>query len=216
MATRDDRRAALLLLLLALAGVGVRMLLSGDAPAGGVAYRAADGVRPAQDSVAARARRLARPVQPGERIDLDRAAAEELTRLPRIGPALAARIVADRAAHGPFRSLDALERVSGIGPATVEALKPYATFSGALTVPSVPSVPSAPRGGGAAVGQPVSLNTATADELTQLPGIGPVKAQAIVEDRQRRGPYRTLQDLMRVPGIGPATIARLADRVRIP
>ena len=66
----------------------------------------------------------------GEPIDVDRATAEELERLPRIGPALAVRIVTDRNQHGPYGSLDALQRVRGIGPAMVRELTPYVTFSG--------------------------------------------------------------------------------------
>jgi competence ComEA-like helix-hairpin-helix protein len=56
------------------------------------------------------------------RVDLNRATAEELETLPRIGPALAARIVADRAARGPFATIEDLDRVKGIGPATLAAL----------------------------------------------------------------------------------------------
>lgn len=59
-------------------------------------------------------------------IDLNTASAAELDLLPGIGPALAARIIEDRAAHGPFRSLDDLDRVSGIGPKTVAKLAPFA------------------------------------------------------------------------------------------
>lgn len=62
------------------------------------------------------------PVGP---VDLNHATAAELERLPGIGPALAARIVADREANGPFRSVDDLDRVRGIGPATVERLRPF-------------------------------------------------------------------------------------------
>lgn len=52
----------------------------------------------------------------GERLDLDRATEEELRVVPGIGPALAARIVADRDARGPFRRVAAVRRVRGIGP----------------------------------------------------------------------------------------------------
>ncbi len=58
-------------------------------------------------------------------VDLDRATAEELERLPGIGPALAARIVADRRARGPFQSPEALLRVPGIGPRTLERIRPF-------------------------------------------------------------------------------------------
>ena len=75
---------------------------------------------------------LARPLVPGERIDVDRADVTELTRLPRVGPALAQRIVAWRERHGPFRVLVRLDSVSGIGPAMLDAIRPYVTFSGSL------------------------------------------------------------------------------------
>lgn len=55
----------------------------------------------------------------------------------------------------------------------------------------------------------IHINTATLAELDSLPGIGPSKAAAIIAARQRR-PFRRLQDLLRVPGIGRATLERLA------
>jgi competence protein ComEA len=61
---------------------------------------------------------------------VDRATAEELESLPRIGPALARRIIADRDSLGPFGSLDALQRVKGIGPGVAKQLAPRVTFSG--------------------------------------------------------------------------------------
>lgn len=63
-------------------------------------------------------------------IDVNAAPAESLTMLPGIGPVLAERIVADREANGPFRSLDELDRVRGIGPRTIEKLRPLASASG--------------------------------------------------------------------------------------
>jgi len=56
-------------------------------------------------------------------VDVNAASADELTRLPGIGPVLAARIVADRTENGPFHSPDDLARVSGIGPSTVDGLR---------------------------------------------------------------------------------------------
>jgi competence protein ComEA len=58
-------------------------------------------------------------------LDPDRASAADWERLPGIGPALAARIVADRTARGPFGGPEGLSRVKGIGPKTVERLRPY-------------------------------------------------------------------------------------------
>lgn len=63
---------------------------------------------------------------PDMRIDLNSAAAAELSVLPGLGPMLAERIVDDRTQRGPFASVDDLDRVSGIGPAIVERLRSYA------------------------------------------------------------------------------------------
>jgi DNA uptake protein ComE-like DNA-binding protein len=64
-----------------------------------------------------------------EVVDVDRADSSTLERLPRIGPALASRIVADRGARGPFGSIEALQRVRGIGPKLANGLRSRVTFS---------------------------------------------------------------------------------------
>ena len=62
---------------------------------------------------------------PAAAIDLNTATAAELQRLPRIGPKLAARILAHREAHGPFRRVQDLVQVRGIGKKTLARLTPY-------------------------------------------------------------------------------------------
>jgi competence ComEA-like helix-hairpin-helix protein len=139
----DDRRAAMLLALLALAGAGVRYALA-PAPAaapGDVRFVAADTPPPLRAGATLRdaaraAARLARPLLPGERVDLDRADVTEITRLPRVGPAFAQRIVAWREQHGLFGSLARLDSVPGVGPGLLETLRPYVMFSG--VIPSAP------------------------------------------------------------------------------
>ena len=204
MATSDDRRAALILLGLTLAGLGVRMVIGRTAPPGAVAYRATGEARPARDSVAARAARLARPLAKGEQIDVDAATVDELDRLPRIGPALALRIARDRETNGSFGLLDALASVPGIGPATLEGLRPHVRFSGQ------------PRSPATTTGGRVAVNRAGEAELATLPGIGPALARAIIAERARGGPFRRPEDLGRVRGIGPATVDRLRGRITVP
>jgi competence protein ComEA len=63
------------------------------------------------------------------KVDLDVATAAEIERLPRIGPSLARRIVADRDSLGPFGSLEAFGRVKGVGPGLVRVVAPLVTFS---------------------------------------------------------------------------------------
>lgn len=66
---------------------------------------------------------------PSRRVDLDVAGAAEIERLPRIGPVLARRIVADRDSLGPFGSMEEFRRVKGVGAALAKALEPHVTFS---------------------------------------------------------------------------------------
>ncbi|HYU29457.1 MAG TPA: helix-hairpin-helix domain-containing protein [Gemmatimonadales bacterium] len=129
----DDRRAALVLALLALAGAGVRYVLSPspNAPPGDIRLESSTGFQPGGlRETARRAAQLARPLLPGERVDLDHADVSEITRLPRVGPALAQRIVAWRTEHGPFGSLSRLDSVSGVGPKLLDAIQPFVSFSG--------------------------------------------------------------------------------------
>jgi competence protein ComEA len=76
------------------------------------------------------AKRSVTQLTPGARVDVDVADSATLDALPGIGPALAARIVADRAAHGAYGTARGLERVRGIGPALVKRVSPHVTFSG--------------------------------------------------------------------------------------
>jgi competence protein ComEA len=89
-----------------------------------------EGARGRRGGSRGRAPRIPPPA-PSFPIDVDRATAKDLEALPRVGPALAARIVTERDAHGPFGSVEALDqRVKGIGPAMANALRPLVTFSG--------------------------------------------------------------------------------------
>ena len=70
------------------------------------------------------------PIAGAAVLDLDQASELEIERLPRIGPALARRLVANRDSFGAFGTLEALARVKGFGPATRKRLSPLVTFSG--------------------------------------------------------------------------------------
>jgi len=72
-----------------------------------------------------------------------------------------------------------------------------------------------PAGTPAAAGAIININTATEAELTTLPGIGPAKAKAIITHRQTVGPFKTVDDLGLVKGIGKGTVARLRDRITV-
>src|SRR5215468_11909086 len=61
----------------------------------------------------------------------------------------------------------------------------------------------------------VNINTATKEELDALPGIGPVKAQAIVDYRTKNGPFKTPEDIMKVSGIKEGEFAKLKGLISV-
>lgn len=207
-----ERRMLLLLLGLGVAGQGVRywvtrpgqapgavQLLAGLAPGSPTAHR---------DSTM----QQARPLAPGEQINIDSAPAGEIARLPRLGPRLAKTIVADRGERGAFGSLTALDRVPGVGPGMLKVLAPHLRFAPS---PAPQGLAAVPVGSPAREGAALNLNSATPDELDGLPGIGPAKARAIIEYRETHGSFQDVDELGQVPGMSASLVKRLGDRIYV-
>ena len=157
-------------------------------------------------------------------IDLNKASEKELEALPGVGPATSKKIVSNR----PYKSTDELSK-AGLSAKAIETLKPLVTVgpvtppatkasapvaptkeAPAATTPSTvhkPTTPSAKL----APGQKVNINTATKDQLDALPGIGPVKAQAIIDGR----PYTKTEDIMKVKGIKQGEFNKIKDLITV-
>lgn len=165
-------------------------------------------------------------------VDINAAGADELERLPGIGPSKAAAIVQYRTDHGPFKTVDELDNVSGIGPSTLASLRDLVTVgkggaapSGGADAPASPSASAstatnstkgastgpAAEAAPAEAGCPVNINKADAGAMKSMPGIGDSKAAAIVQYRTDHGPFPSCDTLDEVSGIGPATLANLRD-----
>ena len=161
------------------------------------------------------------------RFNLNHADRAELLQIPGLGPQLVERLEAYRRDHGGFHNVEELTRVRGIGPATLTRMRSWVYVNAAAEddeaeVPVVssipkPSVPSQPVSSKKIVGLSgqVDLNTASAEELKQLPGIGPKMAKSIIETRSKE-PFRSVEDLRRVRGIGVKTLERLRPHVTVP
>ena len=213
---RAERKALGMALVLIGASLVTRTLLAPDPGR----VEGLGGIDPATDlkgvegeviSALKREQRAQTPLADGEQIDVNRAPADELRRLPGVGPSLAAALIAERE-RAPFRGPADLERVPGVGEVTARRLAPSVRFE-----PGAPRSALAPAAsvstGCPPGGARIDLNRASRAQLESLSGIGPALAARIIEDRSENGPFETPEAVTRVRGIGARSLARFRDRV---
>jgi len=109
---------------------------------------------------------------------------------------------------GHDATLDDILQRAGLLPPGETPLKLKVTVLGADDNQSSPTSEEQQTG-------KVNINSATAAELDSLSGIGPTKAQAIVDYRNQNGPFRSIDDLLNVTGIGPKTLETIRDQITV-
>jgi len=164
-------------------------------------------------------------------VDLNSASDKELEAIKGIGPATAKKIIAGR----PYKSVDELSK-AGLSAKQIDAVKPFVTVGAAAPAAAAPAAPAAkaapappaappaaavtkapaakaPASAAAklAPGQKVNINKAPKEMLDALPGIGPVKAQAIIDGR----PYKKTEDIMKVKGIKQGEFNKIKDMITV-
>lgn len=239
MITRKERASLATLLIVAVAGHLLRMVLlsEGAAPGGAMLIQGASAADPMLHR--ARAEQLARPLATNERVDLNRASAADIARLPRVSLKMAKTIVRERETRGGLLGVRDLDEIRGVGPGLIAAVTPHVTFGDTLRIaaerarrargaavavgrPAPPApliVQSRPAAGPESrrsAGRPIRLNSASQADLERLPGIGPARARAIVAYRQGNGPFASVEDLEKVPGISRRLVGQLAGQVTVP
>lgn len=229
--TSHERFAIGSLLVSALVGHGIRLVALEPSQAAGGFSLLSNSPVPALAEQRAQVAKLARPLGALERIDLNRASAEEIARLPKIGMPLAKTIIKQRGARGGFSSLAEVDAVPGIGPGLLAGIEAHVTLGDTLRVraaratepsPAPPPLVAvgSPRKGrvraGAVAAGPIHLNSATQAELESLTGIGPGRAKRILAYRQTYGPFASAADLGKVPGIPPKLVTQLMPQVVVP
>jgi competence protein ComEA len=172
-------------------------------------------------------------------IDVNKAPQSELEALPGIGPVLAKEIVAGRPfksvdelenLKGMSKAkLAAIKDRLTVGPPPKAATRPKAAVD-SKPAPAPPPAQAKPSAGVRSRNEParepsrtagtkpstapagkININTASLEELQTLPGIGPVKGQAIVEGR----PFRTIEDIMKVKGIKEGEFGKIKDLITV-
>ena len=167
-------------------------------------------------------------------IDVNSADARTLSTLPGVGPTIAQRIIDGR----PYHSFADLAKVQGLNQAKVDALKGHviigsdlkrekprntattATNSSTASVKAkpeaeAPSIKSGASSAKLAPSEKININTASADELDRLPGIGKTKAKAIIDYRTQNGPFKTLEDIQKVKGIKEGGFSKIKDHIKL-
>ncbi len=150
------------------------------------------------------------------KVNLNTADLAALEDLPGIGAATAKAIIDGR----PWTSVDELDKIRGLGKNRIAALRDLVTFgddpahgAGKKASPittaakssSTKAMPKTP------LGQKININTAAKEELDALPGIGPVKAQAIIEGR----PFKAIEDIKSVRGIKDGEFSKIQDLITV-
>ena len=143
-------------------------------------------------------------------VNINTASEAELAAMPGMNFSKAKAAIADRNANGAFKSCEDIDRVNGIGPATVEKLLPACTVGDTATAAPTPApVAAEPTPQAAPTGGVVNINTASEAELAAMPGMNLSKAKAAIADRNANGAFKSCKDIDRVRGIGPATVEKL-------
>lgn len=146
-------------------------------------------------------------------LDINVADSADWVQLPGIGPVLARRIVRFRERIGGFESVEELKKVYNLSEEVLVALRDQ------LYVDSLRVRTNRPEQGRASGARPqlrtVDVNTATAAELSELPGIGTVLAQRIINYRESKGGYDNLDEVSRVYHLSKETYEEIREHLTL-
>jgi competence ComEA-like helix-hairpin-helix protein len=155
------------------------------------------------------------------RVDLNKANRAELQQLPGVGEQMASRIEERRRNKGPFRKVEEVTDVRGIGPATRDRFQDWVAVDaedlGEEDVSASPTGASARRTNShkkLAPATPIDINRASFQDLQRLDGIGPALAQRIIDERTHKA-FEKVEDICRVSGIKEGILKKVRPYIMV-
>ncbi|NLI75094.1 MAG: hypothetical protein GX442_01475 [Candidatus Riflebacteria bacterium] len=136
------------------------------------------------------------------KLNINQATLADLDMLPGMGKAFAQRILEYRQEKGEIKDLNELMSLKGMTKKKYSTLRRFLTAKGG-------------RSGGLGAGLKLNLNFASLEEIEKLPGVGKTTAKAIVDVRNQRGGFHTLEDLQDVPGLTAAKLQKFVDLIEV-
>ncbi|PAA82560.1 hypothetical protein BOX15_Mlig001509g7 [Macrostomum lignano] len=144
-----------------------------------------------------------------ELLELNSASEEQFMTLPGVNRTTAGNIVAYRRQIGAFRRVEDLALVPGIGGDKLRLLRPEVCVRAGSPSPQSAASPTSANGGA----KPLALNSANLFQLMRLPGVSQSTAESIIGERQRRGGFRSLDEVAALHGVGWGLLAGLRGRL---
>ena len=145
--------------------------------------------------------KLAGSLDDAQKINVNFASVELIDSIPGMGKTTAERIVEFVKSKGKIESLSELSTLQGMTPKKLSNLNLYLCVSGGIT--------------SATEQKKLNLNFATEAEIEKLPGVGPSLAKSIIETRNSKGSFQSLDDLQEVPGLSEKTFRKFENFVDV-
>jgi len=182
-------------------------------------YSGLPNIAVAQDTIPDESNEPATNSVAGPLINVNMANAQMLQKLTGIGAAYAQRIIRYRSKHGPYKSKDDLLKIKGVGSVRLQKMSAQITLGEMDSVAVVksdiitpaektPKEKAAPR-------KLINVNTAGAQTLQKLDGIGPAYAQHIIHYRETNGDFTAQEQLLKVKGIGKKRLAKIKPFIKL-